>query len=195
MPEIKPDLTDTHRCVSVHWSLPAQCVLPRSHRENWHEAWHPQTGNRIRYRRAFGSFLTEELRGGDWNDLAIPAPGDVCGEPHGTKPGVFCEDPRKHNERSWTHQAAFEGCRYTWNTLKRDATPEQAQQDVARLRELAAQQGTELQLLRTQLARALQVLDDGPQWVNDRLQQHWAVPAVRAAEILRAALGVDAVAR
>lgn len=46
----------------------------------------------------------------------------------------------------------------------------------------------ELDRLRASLAAALQVLDDGPQWVNDRVQQHWSVPAMQAAEILRASL-------
>jgi hypothetical protein len=51
-----------------------QCVLPRTHRENWHEAWDPETGNRLRYRRSFGIFRTEELRNGEWTALFIPPP-------------------------------------------------------------------------------------------------------------------------
>jgi hypothetical protein len=74
MPEITPDLSDRSRCISVHWSLPVQCVLPRTHRENWHEAWDPETGNRLRYRRSFGIFRTEELRNGEWTALFIPPP-------------------------------------------------------------------------------------------------------------------------
>jgi hypothetical protein len=77
MPEIQPDLTDKSRCVSVHWSLPVQCVLPCTHRENWHEAWDPQTGNRLRYRRSFGVYRTEELRNDEWTALYIPAPSGV----------------------------------------------------------------------------------------------------------------------
>lgn len=74
MPEIQPDLSDQSRCISVHWSLPVQCVLPSTHRENWHEAWHPQSGNRIRYRRTLGIYRTEELRDGGGHTLEIPPP-------------------------------------------------------------------------------------------------------------------------
>jgi hypothetical protein len=74
MAEIKPDLSEWSRCISVHWSLPVQCVLPCTHRQNWHEAWHPESGNRIRYRRAYGTFRTEELIGDGWSDLGIPPP-------------------------------------------------------------------------------------------------------------------------
>ena len=77
MPEIKPDLSDESRCVSVHWSLPVQCVLPCTHRENWHEAWDPETGNRLRYRCGFGIFRTEELRHGEWTALFIPPPSET----------------------------------------------------------------------------------------------------------------------
>jgi hypothetical protein len=77
MPEIKPDLSDKSRCISVHWSLPVQCVLSPTHRENWHEAWDPETGNRLRYRRAFGTYATEELRNDKWTALFIPPPGEA----------------------------------------------------------------------------------------------------------------------
>lgn len=140
MPEIKPDLSDRTRCISVHWSLPVQCVLPCTHVENWHEAWHPSTGNRIRYRRSMGVYRTEELHDGGWHAMEIPSPGEICGEPHSSKPGVFCQWPRTHNERSWTHRALFEGCTYTWNTARREPTPEQVVQDLSRVRELAAEQ-------------------------------------------------------
>jgi hypothetical protein len=83
--EITPNLTDTSRCISVHWSLPVQCVLPRPHRENWHEAWHPDTRNRIRYRRTLGVFATEELRGDGWCTLPIPPPERVNLADHLTK--------------------------------------------------------------------------------------------------------------
>lgn len=75
MNEIKPDLSDKSRCISVHWSLPVQCVLPPTHRENWHETWDPETGNRLRYRRSMGVFRTEALYDGTWHDLELPAPG------------------------------------------------------------------------------------------------------------------------
>ena len=58
---------DPDRCISVHWSLPVRCVLKSSHRENWHEAWHPETGNRMRYR--YPARRTEELRGETWQTL------------------------------------------------------------------------------------------------------------------------------
>lgn len=69
---IAPDMTDPGRCISVHWALPTQCVLRAAHRENWHEAWHPETGNQLRYR--YGAYATEELRGDTWHDLGIPGP-------------------------------------------------------------------------------------------------------------------------
>lgn len=67
-----PDRSNPDRCLSVHWSLPVQCVLHVAHRENWHETWHPETGNRLRYR--YGALATEELRSGEWYDLGIPRP-------------------------------------------------------------------------------------------------------------------------
>lgn len=79
MPEIKPDLSEWSRCISVHWSLPVQCVLPCTHRENWHEAWHP-AGIRIRYRRSMGVYRTEQMWGGTWNVLKIPPPDEASGD-------------------------------------------------------------------------------------------------------------------
>lgn len=70
--EITPDMSNPGRCISVHWSLPVQCVLPAAHAANWHEA--SQAGNRIRYRRSMGTYSTEVLRGDTWHDLGIPAP-------------------------------------------------------------------------------------------------------------------------
>lgn len=67
-----PDRSNPDRCLSVHWSLPVQCVLHVAHRENWHETRHPETGNRLRYR--YGALATEELRSGQWHDLDIPRP-------------------------------------------------------------------------------------------------------------------------
>ena len=74
--EIAPDRSAEGRCISVHWSLPVQCVLPGTHWENWHETWDPETGNRLRYRRSFGTYRTEELRNDEWTALYIPAPGE-----------------------------------------------------------------------------------------------------------------------
>ena len=133
MPEIKPNLSDQYRCISVHWSLPVQCILPCTHRENWHETWHPN-GNRIRYRRSMGIFRTEELIGDNWSDLEIPPPGEVCGEPHTSKPGVFCQDPHAHG---WTHHATVDGCRHTWHPAKQEPTPDQVAKDLSRVREIA----------------------------------------------------------
>lgn len=167
MPEIKPDLSDQSRCISVHWSLPVQCVLPSSHRENWHEAWHPESRNRIRYRRSFGVFRTEELSNGGWNALEIQPPGEICGEPHSTHPGVFCQEPRTHNEYSWTHHAVVNGCRYTWNTIKRDPTPDQVAKDLSRVRGIAAATEADVQRLNTAIDEVLKERDE----LHDRLDQ------------------------
>ncbi|MEU9444602.1 hypothetical protein AB0D42_27725 [Streptomyces sp. NPDC048304] len=130
MPEILPDLTDKSRCISVHWNLPVQCVLPRSHRENWHEAWHPQTGNRLRYRRS-GEYRTEELHHGEWHDLEIPPPGGFCND-NSTYPNVHCTGQYGHG---WNHRAVVDGCTYSWNTpVPRDLTVDQLTQDVKQLR-------------------------------------------------------------
>lgn len=72
MSEYSPDQSDPSRCTSVHWSLPMQCVLPRAHRENWHEAWHPESGNRLRYR--YPTRATEELHRGAWHAVYAPGP-------------------------------------------------------------------------------------------------------------------------
>lgn len=146
MPEITPDLSDVSRCVSVHWSLPVQCVLPRTHRENWHEAWHPQTGNRVRYRRA--ARATEELHDGAWHDLHIPGPGVICGEPLSGKSGVFCQMEHGKDGNRWNHFALVNGCRYTWHTPHpRNVTVEQLTQDVKTLRERVAELETEAELV------------------------------------------------
>ncbi|WP_030670519.1 hypothetical protein [Streptomyces rimosus] len=143
MPEIKPDRSDKSRCISVHWNLPVQCVLPASHRENWHEAWHPQTGNRMRYRRSMGVYATEELHHGAWHDLEIPPPGGHCNDQHSHQPHVRCTQQYGHRF-SWSHTATVDGCRYTWNTPPlKGLTPDQLDSDVKQLRgmayELAAQ--------------------------------------------------------
>ena len=44
---------------------------------------------------------------------------------------------------------------------------------------------TKIQLLQGQRAEALRILDDGPQPVNDYVVQHWSIPAMRAAAVLR----------
>ncbi|MEU6552044.1 hypothetical protein ABZ915_17435 [Streptomyces sp. NPDC046915] len=135
MPEITPDLSDKSRCISVHWNLPVQCVLPRSHRENWHEAWHPQTGNRLRYRRS-GVYRTEELHHGEWHDLEIPPPGGFCNDQFvstiGDSPTVRCTERYGHG---WNHRAVVDGCTYSWNTpIPKGLTVDQLAQDVRQLR-------------------------------------------------------------
>jgi len=132
MPEIRPDLSDENRCISVHWNLPVQCVLPSSHRENWHEAWHPESGNRLRYRRSFGNFATEDLHHSEWHDLQIPPPGGFCNEHYPNVPGARCRSQYGHG---WSHQVVFEGCRYSWNTaIPKHLTVDQLTRDVQQLR-------------------------------------------------------------
>lgn len=72
MSDHSPDQSDASRCISVHWSLPVQCVLSRAHRENWHETWHPESGNRLRYR--YPTRATEELHHGAWHAVYAPRP-------------------------------------------------------------------------------------------------------------------------
>lgn len=150
MPEIKPDRGDASRCISVHWTLPVQCVLPRGHRENWHETWSPETGNRLRYRYAVHA--TQELRDAEWHDLQILPPGDICGEPRPGKPTVHCQAPRTHNAASWTHHAVVDGCTHTWNTVRRALTAEQERQDMVAFRRRVAEQDAEITRLTAKLA-------------------------------------------
>lgn len=139
MPEISPDLSDRTRCVSVHWNLPVQCVLPAGHRENNHEAWHPQTGNRMRYRRSMGVYRTEELHHDAWHDLEIPPPGGYCNDQHGTTPDVRCTQEYGH-QFTWNHTAIVNGCRYTWNTpIPKALNSDQLSSDVKQLRGLVVQ--------------------------------------------------------
>lgn len=98
MSEFTPDLSDESRCISAHWSMPVQCVLPRTHRDNWHEAWHPETGNRLRYR--YSTRATEELHHGEWHEVKPPQPGpgkDLTGavrrSPNGTRLAVLWPSP------------------------------------------------------------------------------------------------------
>jgi hypothetical protein len=65
---IEPDLSDRNRCVVTHWELPVQCVLPPTHRDD-HEAWHPESGNRIRFVGEAVTPHTDELRHGEWQRL------------------------------------------------------------------------------------------------------------------------------
>lgn len=140
MPEIKPDLSDTNRCVSVHWNLPVQCVLPAGHRANWHEAWHPQTRNRIQYRRSMGLYQTHELQDGEWLDLEIPPPGGYCNDRRRGFPEVKVQCTRQYGHWDWTHSATVDGCRYTWNTpIPKGLDAAQLGHDVQELRGLVVQ--------------------------------------------------------
>ncbi|HEX8808338.1 MAG TPA: hypothetical protein VF760_05015, partial [Xanthobacteraceae bacterium] len=65
---------------------------------------------------------------------------------------------------------------------------EQARAERTERTQFAVDTAADLERAKGHLAEALRILDDGPQWVNDRVQQHWSVPAARAAEILRGAL-------
>ena len=141
MPEIEPDPTDESRCLSVHWSLPTQCVLSRGHRENWHETWHPQGGDRIRYRRC-GIYRTEELRPSGWVAMEIPPPGGYCNDQRRGCPGVFCTQPFGHG---WYHRAIVDGCTHSWNTpVPKALTSRQLDTDVKTLRGLVVQLTAEL---------------------------------------------------
>jgi hypothetical protein len=132
MPEIAVDRSDPNRCLSVHWSLPVQCVLPSSHRENWHEAWHPESGNRLRYRRSYGNFRTEDLHHGEWHDLKIPPPGGFCGLMRSDRADVRCTEQYGHG---WTHRAVVDGVRHTGNTLPpKGLSVDQLTRDVQQLR-------------------------------------------------------------
>lgn len=150
MPEIKPDLSDTNRCPSVHWNLPVQCALPAGHWVNWHEAWHPQTGNRIRYRRSMGLYRTNELRNGAWHDLEIPPPGGYCNDQRrDVEPTVRCTEPAGHG---WNHVAVVDGCRHSWNTpLPKALDAAQLGYDVQLLRSLVVQLTGELTEANTKL--------------------------------------------
>lgn len=154
MPEIKPDHSDSTRCISVHWNLPVQCVLPAGHRQNWHEAWHPQTGNRMRYRRTV--HRTEELHHGEWHDLKIPPPNGYCNDERRDRPGVFCTQQFGHG---WTHRAIVDGCTHTWNTpVPKAFTAIQLGRDVQLLRGLVVQLTAELDQAKAEnrdLVRAL----------------------------------------
>ena len=151
MPEISPDLADKARCVSVHWNLPVQCVLPRGHRENWHEAWHPENGNRLRYRRS-GVYVTEELHHGKWHDLEIPPPGGYCNDQHGRYPTkVHCTGQYGHG---WNHRAVVDGCTYSWNTpIPKALNVDQLASDVKQLRGMLVDAHSRIAELETDSAR------------------------------------------
>lgn len=132
---IRPNRSDESRCTSVHWSVPVQCVLPVGHRENWHEAWHPKSGNRLRYRRSMGGYHTEELHHGEWHDLQLPPPGGFCGLLRSDIPNVSCTEQYGHG---WMHRAKVDGVQHTWNTVPAPGlSVDQLTRDVGQLRGMA----------------------------------------------------------
>lgn len=62
----------TDRCISVHFTMPMQCLLAVGHRENWHEA--ELDGARYRYR--WPSRSTQILADGEWQDYEAPHTAD-----------------------------------------------------------------------------------------------------------------------
>ena len=170
MPEIKPDLSDESRCISVHWTLPVQCVLPASHSENWHEAWHPENGNRLRYRRSYGNFVTEDLHHGEWHDLQIAPPGGFCDDRYPHKPEVRCTSQYGHG---WNHQVVFEGCRYSWNTpIPKGLTGDQLTRDVKQLRGMLVAAYARIAELEQQVATArTEAIADVGDWLDEHGQK------------------------
>jgi len=146
MPEITPDTSDRNRCISVHWSLPVQCTLPASHRENNHQTWHPQTGARLRYQRTMGTWRTEALTEDGWERLEIPPPGGYCGDASPSNPDARCSQQYGHG---WNHSVVHEGCRYSWNTPVPPAlTASQLHGDVRQLRGAVVEQAADLERAR-----------------------------------------------
>lgn len=129
---VRPNRSDKSRCISVHWSLPVQCVLPVGHRENWHEAWHPETSNRLRFQRSMGGYRTEELHHGEWHDLQLPPPGGFCGLLRSDMPNISCTEQYGHG---WMHRAKVDGVQHTWNTVPAPGlNVDQLTRDVTQLR-------------------------------------------------------------
>ena len=50
----------------------------------------------------------------------------------------------------------------------------------------------EVERLNAAADAALRVIDDGPQMVSDRVEEHWSVVACRAADVLRKATSLPA---
>ena len=137
---------DGDRCASTHWSLPVQCVLKSSHRENWHETWDPESGNRLRYRHPGGR--TEELRAGEWVALDFPKPdlrsrdellaeverltaapmcvwtynddeGETSSEPYATEAGARADAEEEYVDNAYT-DPAYAGV-LSWAPLPQNA--------------------------------------------------------------------------
>ncbi|MGV9427145.1 hypothetical protein ACWDO7_23015 [Streptomyces sp. NPDC003656] len=150
MPEIAPDLTNKFRCVSVHWSLPVQCELPPGHREV-HEATHPVTGRKIRYRRSGGVWRTEEWTGTSWRRLEIVPPGGYCGQRHPEQPHLACTWQYGHS-LSRPHAAEFGGEWVEWDTQIPEPGPREGLRSDSVLRGVLFDQDAELRRLRELLA-------------------------------------------
>jgi len=173
MPEITPDTSDRNRCISVHWSLPVQCTLPASHRENNHQTWHPQTGARLRYQRTMGTWRTEALTEDGWERLEIPPPGGYCGDVSPSNPDARCSQQYGHG---WNHSVVHEGCRYSWNTPVPPAlTTRQLHGDVRQLRGAVVEQAADLERARriaVQLEQENAQLREQASTLADRWDEH-----------------------
>ncbi|MFJ4787639.1 hypothetical protein [Streptomyces sp. NPDC088794] len=150
MPEIAPDLSNRNRCVSVHWSLPAQCELPPSHWDD-HETTHPESGVRLRYCRTGGAWRTEEWRDSFWHRIEIPPPGGYCGQPDPDRPGVTCTAQYGHRF-SRSHSRDIDSEWHQWPTHVREPEHRPGLQEQDLLRGLLYDQAAELAELRATIA-------------------------------------------
>ncbi|MER8030646.1 hypothetical protein ABTZ78_17005 [Streptomyces bauhiniae] len=153
------------RCVSVHWSLPVQCELPAAHRENLHETTHPETGSRLRYRRAGGVWRTEELVERVWRPLEIVPPGGYCGQRHPERALVACTWQYGHSFFRG-HAAEVDGRWVEWATGIDEPGPREGLRSDSVLRGVIFEQDAELRWLRALLA-AVQEHGDGPPIPDD----------------------------
>lgn len=167
MPEIAPDLSDHNRCVSAHWSVPAQCELPPTHWAD-HETTDPETGVRLRYCRVGGTWRTEELRDGAWHRLEIPPPGGYCGQPDPDNPGATCT--RQYGHRfSTAHAAYVEGVWRQWPGLVMEPERRAGLREEELLRGLVYDQAAENAELRRSTA-AVQATTESGNGLRDDLQ-------------------------
>lgn len=160
MPEIAPNLSDNKRCVSVHWSIPAQCDLPPSHWDD-HETTHPDTGVRLRYCRVGGTWRTEELRDGTWHRIEIPPPGGYCGQPDPEEVKVTCT--LQHGHRlSRAHAADVHGNWRQWPALVKEPERRPGLREEELLRGLIHDQAAEIAGLRASIAAVQAAAQRGP---------------------------------
>ncbi|WP_019060039.1 hypothetical protein [Streptomyces prunicolor] len=168
MSEIAPNLSDDKRCVSVHWSIPAQCDLPRSHWED-HETTHPDTGVRLRYCRTMGTWRTEELRDGAWHRIEIPPPGGYCGQPDPDNPPAICAGQFGHR-LSRAHAAYVDGVWRQWPSLVMEPERRPGLDEEALLRGLVYDQAAEIAELRASIAALQASMRSGTGDVRDGQQ-------------------------